>query len=131
MKLYQLFLSTVPQVFISEYHAAYLPGRLIHRSLMLTNEILHKAELDEDFLLLKLDTIKMFDCLSLQFIYALLEFLGFGPNFIQILKATIATTTSTVLIQGCLTDPKVLKRSVCKVAHCHPFCIPWLQTRLV
>lgn len=66
---------------------------------MLTNEILHKAkELDEDFLLLKLNTIKAFDCLSWQFIYALLEFIGFGPNFIQMLKAANATPTSMVLI---------------------------------
>lgn len=66
---------------------------------MLTNEVLHKAhELDRDFILLKLDTIKAFDFLGWLFLYALLENLGFGPKFIQMLKAMNATASSVVLI---------------------------------
>lgn len=69
-KLYQLRLSPILQTFISGFHSAYLPGRSIHRVLMLTNEVLFKAkELDSDFLLLKLNTIKAFDCIGLNFLY--------------------------------------------------------------
>lgn len=82
-KLYQIRLSTVLVDFITEQQQAFLPGRLIHRSLLLTNKILQKAKvLPNSFALLKLDTVKAFDCLIWAFLYALLERLGFGPEFI-------------------------------------------------
>lgn len=80
--------------------------------MMLTNE-LHKAQ-DEglDILLLKLDTIKAFDCLGWKFLYLLLKWIGFGIKFIQMLKATNAFASSVMLIQGQLTNPIKLKCSV-------------------
>lgn len=64
-KLYQLRLTGILQDFITDQQNAYLPGRSIHRSIMLTNEVLNKMkESGEAFLLLKLDTIKAFDCLG-------------------------------------------------------------------
>lgn len=66
---------------------------------MLRNEVIHKANhLGRDFLLLKLDIIKAFDCMSWEFLILLLEKNGMGPYFINILIATNATASSTVLI---------------------------------
>lgn len=66
---------------------------------MLHNEVIHKANhLGRDFLLLKLDIIKAFDCMSWEFLILLLEKNGMGPYFINILIATNATASSTVLI---------------------------------
>lgn len=50
--------------------------------------------------MLKLDTIKVFDYIGWIFIYRLLEKLGFGPNFLQMLKATNNSALSAILIQG-------------------------------
>lgn len=61
-KLYQLRLSLVLQDLITKQQSASLPGRSIHRSIILSNEILHKAmQSDLDFILMKLDPIKAFD----------------------------------------------------------------------
>lgn len=101
------------QSFISDYQKAYLPGRSIHRSLMLINEVLHKTiAIDCDFLLLKLNTIKAFDFVGLEFLYALLQKVGFGPRFLQVLLATDVFALSAVLLQWRLTEPFQLLRSV-------------------
>lgn len=83
---------------------------------MLTNEVLFKAkELDRDFLLLKLDsTMKAFDCIGWNFLYILLDRIGFGSKFIQMFKAINASVSSSILIQGRLTDPILLMRSFWK-----------------
>lgn len=101
------------QGFITDRQYAYLPGRSIHRSLMLTNEILNQMkDAEEAFLLLKLDTIKAFDYLGWEFLYTLLCWLGFGQKFINMIKAINASATSSILIQGRLTNSIQLKRSV-------------------
>lgn len=80
---------------------------------MLTNEILHKAqEANKASLLLKLGTIKAFDCLGWQFLLRLLEWIGFGPLFIQMVEAMNATAATFILIQGRLSAPMQLKRSL-------------------
>lgn len=132
-KIFQIFLSTMLQVFILENQHAFLPGRSIHTLLLLTNEILHKAKQAlEDFILLKLDTIKAFDCLGWEFWYRLFQHLGFGPLFINMLRTTNASTSSTILLQGRVTEAFKLKRSVRQgyplypliflVAHCRKKC---------
>lgn len=79
----------------------------------LINEILNKAmESLIGYLLIKLDTIKAFDCLGWPFLYRLLDKIGFGPYFISMLQATNASATSSILLQGKLTSPFDLARSV-------------------
>lgn len=68
---------------------------------MLTNEVLHKAKnFDDDFLLLKLDTVKDFDYMGCYYIFALLEKVGVRPGFLQVIKATYINASSTILLQG-------------------------------
>lgn len=98
-KLYQIRLSSILQGFISEQQTAFLPGRSIHKAVMLANEILHMARnAEESFLLLKLDTIKAFDCLGWSFLARLLARIGCGPKFISMVHAMYASATASVLI---------------------------------
>lgn len=112
-KLYQICLSIVLQGFISKQQSAFLPGRSIHKVVMLANEILHKAKyVEESFLLLKLDTIKTFNCLGWYFIARLLARIGCGPKFINMMEAMYASAAAFVLVQGRLSPPIPLKRSL-------------------
>lgn len=112
-KLFQLRLSGVLQDFISEPQQASLPGRSIHRAVMLANEALRKAKMTKrDFLLLKLDTIKMLDYLNWTFLLKLLEALGFGQEFLKVIVAIHRSATAAILIQGRLSEPFEVKRSV-------------------
>lgn len=80
---------------------------------MLMNKILKKAkEAKEAFLLLKLDTIKTFDFLGWSFLTKLFERIGIGPNFIQMVEATCDSAAVSILIQGRLSTPIPLKRSI-------------------
>lgn len=111
-KLYQLCLSKLLQEFIYKQQQGFLSGRNIHKSIMLLNEILHKAkELGEDFILLKLDMVKAFVFMCWEFLICLLHIIGVEPNLINMVKATNAKTTSKVLIEGKLSEPFKLRRS--------------------
>lgn len=127
-KLHQLRLSGILQHFIIEQQSTFLPGRSIHRLVMLTNKVLQKVKkAEEGFLLLKLDTIKAFDCLGWFFLIRLLERIGFGPKFIRMVEAINATTTTLVLIQGRLLAPIPLKRSLrqgCPLSPCFILLLP-------
>lgn len=80
---------------------------------MLTNEVIHKAKLvEEAFMLLKLDTIKAFDCLGWIFLTRLLKKIGFGPLFIRMIEAINVSAAAFVLIQGRLSTPIPLKQSI-------------------
>lgn len=68
---------------------------------MVLNEVLHKAQESlKAFVLLKLDTIKASNCMDWVFLYRLLEFIGVGPNFINMVKVANAFATCVILIQG-------------------------------
>lgn len=80
---------------------------------MLINEILHKPKVSgKCSILMKLDTIKVFDCLGWDFLYRILAHIGFGPLFISVIRSFNATIASTVLIQGRLTKPFKLEQSL-------------------
>lgn len=70
------------------------------------------GDVEESFLLLKLDTIKAFDCLGWSFLTRLLGKIGLGPNFIRMIESINTIATSSVLIQGRLSVPIPLKRSI-------------------
>lgn len=111
-KKIQLRLSQVLHGFITEHQHGFLPGRSIHRAVMLLDKILHKAKATrKDFILFKLDTIKAFDYMNWLFLLRLLERIGVGPNFRRMIVATYSMASSVVLIQGKLSAPFLLKRS--------------------
>jgi hypothetical protein len=69
--------------------------------MLLMSELLHFAKLNEHpHILLKLDILKAFDMIEWSFIIKILEHVGFGPNFIGFIKASYASATSAVRING-------------------------------
>lgn len=82
---------------------------------MLMNEVLQKTrEAKEAFILLKLDTIKAFDCMGWSFLKRLLQRIGIGPNFIKMIEASYEAVDVSILIQGHLSAPIPLKCSICQ-----------------
>lgn len=66
---------------------------------MLMNEVLQKTrEAKEAFILLKLDTIKAFDCMGWSFLKRLLQRIGIGPNFIKMIEASYEAVDVSILI---------------------------------
>lgn len=112
-KAYQLWLTPILSRFISTTQSAFLPDRSIHHSILLTNEILHRAGLsEEDFIFLKLDVSKAFDKLEWDFLLALLQHLGFGPQFLSFILATKLVANSLVVINEQLSKIFRISRSV-------------------
>lgn len=112
-KVFQLRLIPILQDFITVQQAAFLPGRNIHHSILLTNELLHHAiRSEEDFILLKLDIIKAFDKIEWPFLLRLLNRMGFGGLLTTFLQATYESASSAVLINGRMSSSFLLARSV-------------------
>lgn len=89
--------------------------------LFLTNEVLHKAkESGQDFLLLKLDTIKAFDCVGWVFLLKLLETVGFGPKFLNVLTSINKSASSSIMLNGRFTTPIKLEHSLRQGCPCSP-----------
>lgn len=112
-KLFQLRLSPILQKLISANQSAFLPGRSIHHSILLTNELLHLVRiLGEDFIFLKLDMVKAFDKVDWKFLYALLRKLGFGDKFVKFVLAITASANSKIVVNGRTTRAIEISRSV-------------------
>lgn len=69
-------------------------------------------ESEKSFLLLKVDIVKAFDCINWKFLYRLLEKIGFGPNFLRMIKVVNAFASSSILLNGKVTEVFQLKRSL-------------------
>lgn len=66
----------------------------------------------EDFIFMKLDICKAFDSLEWDFLFVVLESFGFGPVFINYIRASIVGATSSVLLNGQSTAPFPISRSI-------------------
>lgn len=100
-KAFQLRLAHILSRFITQNQYGFLPGRNIHHSLLLMNELLQEAiKSGEEHLFLKLDVVKAFDKLEWSFIFEILHKYGFGPQFVAFVKASYSSATSAVLING-------------------------------
>lgn len=110
-KVFQMRLAPILQVFISQQQFAFLPGRNIHHSILLLNEILHQAESDGgQYALLKLDIVKAFDKLEWPFLLKILD--KFGGLLTNFILASFASATSSIMINGIRAWPFKLARSV-------------------
>lgn len=76
-KAFQLHLLPVLQKFIGHLQNVFFLGRSIHHTILLINELLHRAIADgQDFILLKLDIHKTFDKLEWFFLFRVLDHIG-------------------------------------------------------
>ena len=62
--------------------------------------------------IISLDQRKAFDRVSHEFLFACLEAYGFGPDFIQWVRLLYTNISSSVLINGYISDPFPVNRSV-------------------
>lgn len=78
-----------------------VPGRMCSMNLALIRDVLAWAEQRQiPLALLSLDQEKAFDRVSHSFLFAVLERMGFGPNFITMVRLLYAGAVSKVMING-------------------------------
>lgn len=100
-KAYQIWLTSILQRFISQEQSPFIKGETIHHSLMMKNEVLAEASChDEDYIYLKLDVIKAFNCIEWAFLLTILRKFGFRPCFLTFVKASQTSSATLVLING-------------------------------
>jgi hypothetical protein len=86
---------------VSPNQSAFIKGRFIQDNFMLvqqTSRLLHQQNMDR--LLLILDITKPFDSVSWPFLLEVMQQLGFGPVWRDIIYGLLASTTK-VLLNGC------------------------------
>lgn len=93
------FLSNI----ISPTQTAYVPGRHIHKNVIIAQELLHtmKTRRSKDALVgLKLDMSKAFDRLEWSFLLSIFRNIGFYNDWIAMIDQCIYTKNTSLLING-------------------------------
>ncbi|WVZ79973.1 hypothetical protein U9M48_027494 [Paspalum notatum var. saurae] len=86
---------------VSNNQSAFVRGRNIHDNFMLVQQLartLHKSK--EPHILLKLDISKAFDTVSWPFLLEVLQHLGFGRRWCNLMCLLLSTSTTQVLVNG-------------------------------
>ena len=92
-------------IIISESQSGFLSGRQLSDNTRFKNDLMHKTEISNiNGLLMLIDFEKAFDSMSWKFIYNVLEFLGFGENFIEWIKLFNYDVTAYIVQCGKLSD---------------------------
>jgi hypothetical protein len=82
--------------YIDQSQATFIKNRHISSNIIITQEIVHSFCIKtwkQQAFLLKLDLAKAFDRLNWNFIASALDRLGLPPNFINLIRSCISTTT--------------------------------------
>ena len=89
---------------ISPVQSAFVEGRQILNTVLIANEtvdfIIRRKESD---IVCKLDIEKAYDHLSWEFLFQVLERMGFGKLWVSWLKWCVSTTSFSILVNGSLT----------------------------
>ena len=95
----------LPQI-ISENQSYFLSERLITDNVLVTLELMHylehKKEGKENFMAVKLDMSKAYDCVEWGFIEKVMEKMGFHEKWIQLIMQCITTISYFVIINGAI-----------------------------
>ncbi|XP_060963609.1 uncharacterized protein LOC115716507 [Cannabis sativa] len=89
---------------ISPLQSAFIPGRWIAESSILTQEIIHKIRHKKGkggLIALKLDMHKAYDKMEWKFLEKVLEANGFSEQCRKLLMACVTSVSYTVLLNGC------------------------------
>lgn len=114
-KVMQRRITPILQKNISPQQSAFIPGRSIHHSLVLLGEMLNQAAKNgEDYVLLKVHVVKTFDKMEWPFLMEVADRAGFSGTLTGFLRASFASASSTILLNGVATDSIPLARSVCQ-----------------
>jgi retron-type reverse transcriptase len=73
-KAYQIQITSIAQRLFSTHQSGFLPGRSIHWTLMMTNEMVYHAKLKElNYILMKADVIKAYNSIEWAYLLAILK----------------------------------------------------------
>lgn len=61
---------------------------------------------------MKMDIVKAFDMLEWNFLFQVLQHIGFGRNFISFVRALTSNASSAILVNGKLIEPFSVTRSM-------------------
>ena len=89
----------------------FLAGRYIGENIRIIYDVISYTEYkDIPGILLFIDFEKAFDCVSHDFLWNVLQFFNYGDSIIKWVKLMYDNSTSSVLINGCLTSRFNIKR---------------------
>ncbi|WVZ58923.1 hypothetical protein U9M48_009141, partial [Paspalum notatum var. saurae] len=98
---------------VSNNQSAFIKGRNIHDNLLPVQQLardVHKSK--EPHILLKLDISKAFDTVSWPFLLEVLQHLGFGRRWCNLLCLLLSTSTTQVLVNGVPGRPILHRRGL-------------------
>ncbi|XP_015267376.1 PREDICTED: neuronal acetylcholine receptor subunit alpha-9 [Gekko japonicus] len=88
--------------YISPDQTGFIPGRQITDNIRRTLDIIiHQRTARKETLLLALDFEKAFDSVEIPYIMSLLQKMGFGTNFLRVIKTIYAKNTARIRVNGC------------------------------
>ena len=98
---------------IGEIQIAAIKNRAILHTLSTIRDIIDVSnKLSKNLSVISLDFLKAFDRLDLDFIFQAMKKLGYGENFIHMIKVYYNNIQSKITINGFLSDPFTLMRDV-------------------
>ncbi|MCO5557342.1 hypothetical protein L7F22_010905 [Adiantum nelumboides] len=91
----------------------FVQGRSIHEAILnVITTIDWAAEQDQDYVMINMDLEKAYDRVSWDFILAVVDRLGFGNNFLGMVKTLFQNANASIQINGYISDNFQLARSI-------------------
>ncbi|GBG80394.1 hypothetical protein CBR_g30858 [Chara braunii] len=104
----------IPQI-VDPTQTGFIPGRWILTNILLARQIVWQAPRhDPPLAFVLLDFEKAYDRVSWPFLLEGLRRQGFGSTFLSMVKCLLGSAASRLLINGYLSDPIAVTRSVCQ-----------------
>lgn len=115
-KIYTAIISRRLKTFISELidedQTGFISGRQTHDNIRKTIHITERAQMEKrSTILLSVDAEKAFDSVNWNFLYQVLEKMGFDEKSVKIIKTLYDQPTARIKINGNLTDKIIFQRS--------------------
>ena len=109
----QQFVKSILQKIVSAEQTSAVPGRSIHDNLCLVRDVIeYYRERNESGFIMCLDQKKAFDVVNREFLFSILERVGAQDGLIKILRCLYSGTTTSIQINGHLSEKVCLNRGV-------------------
>lgn len=98
---------------IGEEQSAFIQGRSILDGVLVANELIDFVKgRKKKSLIFKVDFEKAYDCINWNFLYSVMEQMGFGNKWIGWIRACLSSATTSVLVNGSPTKEICLSRGI-------------------
>lgn len=115
-------LRSVMDTIISSTQTTFIGGRNIFDSIMACNEMLHSMKQNRSgSFAFKVDFEKAFDCVQWDFLFQMMDRMGFGQRWIQWISQCLKTASVSVLINGSPTKEFHMSRGLRQGDSLSPF----------